>query len=387
MAKDGTSSETATPPLRFPAFRKSEGWKKELLGNVCRPQQWQTISAADLSGAGFPVYGANGFIGYHDTFNHEFETVAVTCRGSTCGEVLLIPGRSYITGNSMCLDEIDATETSHHFLYQFLKYRGFDDVISGSAQPQIVGTAIRKVRFAIPEIAEQQKIADCLTSLDELIAAQGQKVAALAAHKRGLMQQLFPREGETRPRFRFPEFENAADWEIKPFAQVAQNLDNKRIPITEKDRSKGDVPYYGASGIVDYVADYIFDEDLLCVSEDGANLVARTYPIAFSISGKTWVNNHAHVLRFERMATQKIVEMYLNAIDLGDFITGMAQPKLNRAMMDSIPIPLPESAEQERIADCLSALDARLAAESAKHERLRAHKKGLMQRLFPTAGA
>ncbi len=157
-----------------------------------------------------------------------------------------------------------------------------------------------------------------------------------------LVQQLFPREGETQPRLRFPEFQNAGDWDVKPLSTAAENLDNRRRPITSSDRVAGDIPYYGASGIVEYVDGFVFDEDLLCVSEDGANLVARTYPIAFPISGKTLVNNHAHVLRFDNACTQKFVEVYLNSIKLDEFLTGMAQPKLNKAMLDKIPIPYPE---------------------------------------------
>jgi type I restriction enzyme S subunit len=233
-------------------------------------------------------------------------------------------------------------------------------------------------------VREQQKIAECLSSVDELLAAQARKVDALKTHKKGLMQQLFPREGETQPRLRFPEFQNAGEWKTKVLGKVAENLDNKRRPITSSDREAGDVPYYGASGVVDYVEGYIFDEDLLCVSEDGANLVARTYPIAFSISGKTWVNNHAHVLRFEDACTQKFVEVYLNSIKLDDFITGMAQPKLNKAMLDRIPIPHTTVAEQQRIAECLSSLDAMITAETQKLETLKAHKRGLMQQLFPS---
>jgi type I restriction enzyme S subunit len=125
---------------------------------------------------------------------------------------------------------------------------------------------------------------------------------------------------------------------------------------------------------------------LLCVSEDGANLVARTYPIAFPISGKTWVNNHAHVLRFENRCTQKLIEFYLNSIKLDDFITGMAQPKLNKAMLESIPIPHPDIAEQQRIADCLTALDDLINAQTRKLNSLTTHKKGLMQQLFPSPG-
>jgi len=237
-------------------------------------------------------------------------------------------------------------------------------------------------------VDEQQKIADCLSSLDDLIMAETQKVDTIKAHKKGLMQQLFPREGETVPRLRFPEFQEAGEWETKTLAELAENLDNRRVPVTEKDRTKGNIPYYGASGIVDYIHDFIFDADLLCISEDGANLVARTTPIAFSISGKTWVNNHAHVLKFERRCIQKIVEDYLNSISLEDYLTGMAQPKLNRAMLDTIPVPIPrDEDEQQEVADCLSCLDDQITAQSKKIDALKTHKKGLMQQLFPVLDA
>ena len=189
------------------------------------------------------------------------------------------------------------------------------------------------------------------------------------------------------PKLRFPQFVNSGEWGKKTLKELAENLDNKRVPITSNVRSKGDIPYYGASGIVDYVNDYIFDEELLCISEDGANLVARTYPIAFSISGKTWVNNHAHVLKFQNKYTQVIVENYLNSIKLDDFLTGMAQPKLNKAMLDIIPIPIsPKPKEQEKIADCLSSIDSIISTQSQRIELLKEHKKGLLQNLFPKDG-
>jgi len=240
------------------------------------------------------------------------------------------------------------------------------------------------IEIPTPTLPEQQRVADCLASADAVIAAQRRKLEALRAHKKGLMQQLFPQEGETQPRLRFPEFEGAGEWGAKPLGKVAENLDNKRVPITSGARAAGNVPYYGASGIVDYVEGFIFEEDLLCVSEDGANLLARTYPIAFPISGKTWVNNHAHVLRFRHGFTQKFVEVYLNSIKLDDFITGMAQPKLNKAKLDGIPIPLPKEAEQKRIANCLTSLDDLIAAEGQKLDTLKTHKKSLMQQLFPS---
>lgn len=236
--------------------------------------------------------------------------------------------------------------------------------------------------YTSPE--EEQKIADCLSSIDELIDAESRKLKALEKYKKGLMQKLFPAEGKTLPEWRFPEFRGKREWRIKPLGKICTNYDSRRIPITEKDRVRGEIPYIGASGVIDYINDFIFDEDLLCVSEDGANLVARTYPIAFSISGKTWVNNHAHVLKFSHKYTQNIVESYLNMINLQDFLTGMAQPKLNRAKLDIIPIPLPEEEEQQKIADCLVEIDTMITEQSNKVEHLKAHKKGLMQGLFPS---
>ena len=136
--------------------------------------------------------------------------------------------------------------------------------------------------------------------------------------------------------------------------KISENLDSMRKPITSSDRLEGEIPYYGASGVVDSVKDYIFDEPLLLVSEDGANLLARSTPIAFSIDGRTWVNNHAHVLRFQDRNLQKYVEMYLNHINLESYITGSAQPKLNQKKLNEIPIPV---ADQNTIVQVVSTIE------------------------------
>ncbi|MCE9780235.1 restriction endonuclease subunit S [Shewanella algae] len=150
--------------------------------------------------------------------------------------------------------------------------------------------------------------------------------------------------------------EGEVEW--KTLGELAENLDSKRKPITSGLREAGNIPYYGASGIVDYVKDYIFDGDFLLVSEDGANLLARNTPIAFSISGKTWVNNHAHVLKFDTYAERRYVEYYLNSIDLTPYISGAAQPKLNKKNLESIRIPNPSPTEKERIVAILDKFDA-----------------------------
>ena len=138
---------------------------------------------------------------------------------------------------------------------------------------------------------------------------------------------------------------------------ISENCDNQRKPVTSGNRESGEYPYYGASGIVDYVNDYIFDGDYLLVSEDGANLLARNTPIAFSISGKNWVNNHAHILKFKTYETRKFVEYYLNSIDLTTFISGGAQPKLNQKNLNKIPIPIPSQEKQKDIVAILDRFD------------------------------
>jgi type I restriction enzyme, S subunit len=131
--------------------------------------------------------------------------------------------------------------------------------------------------------------------------------------------------------------------------KVCEILDTLRKPITKKFRKQGQYPYYGATGIVDYVNDYIFDETLVLIGEDGAKW-DKGDQTAFIVSGKYWVNNHAHVIRpFKDKLNQKFLVYYLNSIDLKPWVTGLTVPKLNQEKLKSIPIPLPSIEEQENI--------------------------------------
>jgi type I restriction enzyme M protein len=149
--------------------------------------------------------------------------------------------------------------------------------------------------------------------------------------------------------------------EIVKLGDITQNLDSLRVPIASDMRKQGSYPYYGASGIVDYVDGWVVDDYVLLISEDGANLKTRNTPIAFTVEGKAWVNNHAHILKFEEKVTHKIVELYLNHIDLSDLITGQAQPKLSQANMNQIKIPLPPIKTQKEIVAKIEKLEADIA--------------------------
>ena len=175
---------------------------------------------------------------------------------------------------------------------------------------------------------------------------------------------------------------NPFSWEMKRFDEICENLDSRRKPISSGDRVEGIYPYYGASGIVDYVEDYIFDEDILLVSEDGANLLMRSTPIAFSVSGKVWVNNHAHVVRFDKMSLQKYVEIYFSLIDLSDSITGSAQPKLNQAKLNAMMIPIPEDKLLDRYCEFLYQVDKSKVAVQKSLDKLQILFDKLMQEYF-----
>ena len=193
------------------------------------------------------------------------------------------------------------------------------------------------------------------------------------------------RENNKLPRLRFPEFRGVGEWDKKRLGEVCDVLNNRRQPITGSDRVKGSYPYYGASGIVDYVNEYIFDERLLLVGEDGAKWGAFENT-AFVVEGKYWVNNHAHVLRSKEVI-DTLLENYLSMIDIGPFITGAAPPKLTLGMLKIIPVPVsPDEKEQQKIAACLSSLDDLITAQTQKLAHLKTHKKGLMQQLFPAEG-
>ena len=159
------------------------------LGEICNPQQWATISKGQMTSSGVPVYGANSFIGYYSEANHTNDVIAVSCRGS-CGEVALVSGPSYVTGNSMCLDDLDLSSVNIFWFYQFLKIRGFRDIISGSAQPQIIRKDVVKVKVPLPPISQQNKIAEILLGADTEIETINNRIETIRAQKRGLMQKL-----------------------------------------------------------------------------------------------------------------------------------------------------------------------------------------------------
>lgn len=244
-------------------------------------------------------------------------------------------------------------------------------IVRGVTRFYIVNKNFLKIEIPLPPIEVQTEI---VRILDKFTSLQAELEAELDCRKR---QYEYYRD-------KLLSFENVGGQNVewKKMSEICLNCDSKRKAITSSKREAGKIPYYGASGIVDYVRDYIFDGNYLLVSEDGANLLARNTPIAFSITGKNWVNNHAHVLKFDNINTQKFVEYYLNSISLSPWISGAAQPKLNQENLNKMKLPIPSLAEQERIVSILdrfeslttsltAGLPAEIAARRQQYEHYR----------------
>jgi type I restriction enzyme, S subunit len=236
-------------------------WSWESLDKICKPKQWKTISSSDMTDSGYPVFGANGFIGYYSEYNHAIETIAITCRGNTCGTINRIPAMTYITGNSMALEGIDEENVLRGYLYYALKYRTVTDAISGSAQPQITAANLKHVKFPVAPLPEQKKIAAILTSVDDVIEKTQAQIDKLKDLKTGMMQELLTRgagvDGKPHTEFKdSPVGRIPKGWVIEIFGDV---FDLKNGVNKGKEFFGNGVPIisyrnvYDGNGIYDYM--------------------------------------------------------------------------------------------------------------------------------------
>jgi type I restriction enzyme S subunit len=290
----------------------------------------------------------------------------------------LIINTEAMATNQGCKGLVPGKSIDHKFLFYYLGsiVDILNDLGTGATFKELSGGKVKEVPVPVPPFPEQKRIVAILDEAFEGISAAVAKTEKNLANARELFESylnsVFTQKGD--------------GWVERKLGDVCENLDSKRIPVTKSKRNSGDVPYYGASGIVDHVADYLFDEDLLLVSEDGANLLARTYPIAFSITGKAWVNNHAHVLRFEAITSQRFIEYYLNSIPLNDYVSGMAQPKLNQKSLNSICVPFPPLPEQMRVVEGLEVLSSETQRLETIYQQKLANfaelKQSILQKAF-----
>ena len=287
-------------------------------------------------------------------------------------------GKTAIAGCEMCCNQgfknlICSDAIYNEYLYFFLKSKTdyLNSLGRGATFKEISKSIVESIEIPLPEVNQQKEIAEKFKKLEQLISLRKQQLAKLDELVKARFVEMF---GDP--------VSNPMGWKRVRFDSISENLDSKRVPVTESDRKDGVYPYYGASGIVDWINDYIFDEDILLVSEDGANLLMRSTPIAFSVSGKSWVNNHAHVVRFHDFATQKFIEVYFSLIDISEYITGTAQPKLNQAKLNTMLFCWPPLSLQKQFAAFVERVDQQKQTVQQSLEKLELMKKALMQEYF-----
>ncbi|MBC8230154.1 restriction endonuclease subunit S [bacterium] len=263
------------------------------------------------------------------------------------------------------------------------------------AQPNINAQEYKSVKLLCPPLDEQYRITEILYTADEAIQQTEAVIAKLKQIKAGLLHDLLTcgldEHGKLRDPIAHPEqFKDSPlgripkEWEVGTIQKLALNCDNRRIPLKQEDRDKmqGIYPYYGASGIIDMVDDYIFDGEYVLLGEDGENVVSRQLPLAFRASGKFWVNNHAHIYKPLPGVNIRFLTELLEAKDYKPIISGSAQPKLTQHAINKLLFQIPLTAEQKRIAKVLNAHDTRIRAEEAYRDKLKQQKKGLMYDLL-----
>ncbi|MDC3202022.1 restriction endonuclease subunit S [Candidatus Pelagibacter sp.] len=310
------------------------------IDELCNIDYGTRVTRKKDGGKTYPVYGGGGKTFFLDKTNRNNQLV-IARFGMSEKCTRFVKGNFFLNDSGLTLSP-KTNELSQQYLDKFILT--LNDSIyklgKGTAQKNLDMKQFRLLKISFPKsLKDQQHIVAILDAIFTEIEKYNENIFKSKNYSKDLTNKFLNNL----------IIKKEYGWEEKTFPEICINLDNERIPIKKSKRIEGKIPYYGASGVVDYVKDWIFDDNLLLVSEDGANLVMRTYPIAFNVNGKCWVNNHAHVLKFKDKKLQYWVEKYLNSMNLRNYISGMAQPKLNQAKLNAIKIPIPKFSVDELI--------------------------------------
>lgn len=423
--KTTATKEEATPALvpklRFPEFRELEGWKVTQLQKIARPVSDRAVTG-DADNI-LSLSGEHGLVLQSDYFGKKIA-------GDSAERYLKLLRNDFVYN--------DRTTKASTFgtIKRLSKYEGgivspiykcfrlhsdenpvfwewyFESASHEAALRGLVNEGARAGRFNIsisqflstaaprPNEPEQQKIAECLSSVDELIAAHARKVDALKTHKKGLMQQLFPREGETQPRLRFSEFQNAGEWVEEKLDDLLHFQDGFAFKSTDFVKSKEDATQ--VIRITDINNKNTNEEKVYIPSgfleshkmvkynvNDGDMLLSLTGAAGFNFffwdGGPATINQRTAKVTPKKKVGRALLRLLEPLIHEKINARGEGQNNnLSKEFLSSIVLIIPQPDEQQRIADCLTSLDDLIAAQTQKHEALKTHKKGLMQQLFPS---
>ncbi len=431
------------PKLRFPEFRDDPSWSASLLADLYDFKRTNTLSRDRLN----YVTGTIRNIHYgdiHTKFKPLFQVREehvpyVNADSSARGidddafceegdivladasedlndvgkaiEVVSLDGERVVAGTHTILATRRGSVPAVGFGGQVFQSAAVRAGIKKEAQgAKVYGISAKRISVVLvpvpPTVAEQRKIADCLGSLDDLIAAEDRKLKALRQHKQGLMQQLFPQPGETVPRLRFPEFRNAADWKTKILGTQGSFL-SSLTGKTAKDFDTGDAAFIPYMNVFSNAFTNTTDLRSVNVTDDESQSAVAKGDVFFTVSSETpeeagissvlleeigncYLNSFCALFRFDEGKSPDPVFLgyLLRSATAREHLSrgaqGATRYNISRATFRSLPILIPSGPEQKKIADCLGPLDDLIAAEGEKVDALRQHKQGLMQQLFPS---
>jgi type I restriction enzyme S subunit len=426
------------PRLRFPEFRGAEGWEQKTIGEVCKSFSGGTPSTTqkDYYGGSIPFIRSAEidctetelFLTDVGLKNSAAKLVArgdvlIALYGANSGDVALGKIEGAINQAILCLK----SESSNAFIYQFLSHRQswiISTYLQGG-QGNLSGDIVKSISLGFPTPAEQQKIAECLSSVDELIAAQARKLDALQTHKKGLMQGLFPQKtgsekGEVRsekgerdssfslptsnfspllPRLRFPEFKNAGEWVEEKLEDLAKRGSGHTPNKAKEEYYNGGIKWVSLAdskrldnGLISETAIVISEQGIknssAVLHPAGSVILSRDAGVGKSavMSESMAVSQHFIVWTCDKRRLSNWFLYYILQIKKPVFenvASGSTIKTIGLPFFKELRINVPSVPEQQRIATCLSSLDDLITAETQKHEALKSHKKGLMQGLFP----
>ncbi|WP_067151360.1 restriction endonuclease subunit S [Pseudotamlana agarivorans] len=319
-------------------------WKTYKLGKVVTLQRGYDLPNSKRKMGSYPVIAASGFSSWHNEFKVKGPGVT-TGRSGTLGQVYYEKNDFWPLNTSLWVKDFHGNEPK--FIYYFLKTLKFEEFNSGTSVPTLNRNDVHKIDVTIPPLSEQKAIASILSAIDDKIENNLAINKTLEDMAMALYKHWFVDFGP----FQNGEFVESElgqipkGWEVKRLDDLANILNSKRIPLSSRERStrKGKFPYYGASGIIDFIDDYLFEGEYVIISEDGENLRSRKTPIAFNAFGKFWVNNHAHIVQGKMRGINKLIISHIAQLDMNQFLTGAVQPKLNKQNLLSIGIPFPKN--------------------------------------------
>ncbi|MFR8237535.1 MAG: restriction endonuclease subunit S [Dorea sp.] len=320
------------PKIRFKGF--TEDWEQRKFGDLGSVAMCKRIFKEQTAIDGdIPFYKIGTFGNEPDSFISKelFEEYKEKFQYPEVGDMLISAsgtiGRTVeYTGEEAYFQDSNIVWFKHDeridnlflkCIYAIVQWSG----IEGSTIKRLYNDNFLKTEFYMPSVFEQKQIGQYFSTLDYLITLHQRKCDETKKLKKYMLQKMFPKNGMKVPEIRFEGFSDA--WEQRKLGDVVEFLDTVRKPLEGVKRVAGPYPYYGASGIVDYVDGYLFNEELILLSEDGANITDRNYPVCFLASGKYWVNNHAHVLRTKEEYENNFICNSLERKDYTQFNTGI----------------------------------------------------------------